>query len=122
MRGIKWGVQQEAAVLLLENGFKPADVSRCFKLPLSTITTWNKKVRKQRREQLIQPVITKPSVDRRKEIIKNIAEFINDAEAKIMTTVGNFLKPTITDNQWMSLTKTIETELKNIAVTAVEKG
>ena len=112
MRGLNREEKEEVMRLLME-GNKPSDVARKFDLPLSTVTTWNKVVRKEKKNTGIP--LSDPK-DERRERLKLFAKILNDSEAAITTAASEIVKDNVPDYKWMEFQGVVSTELKNLVM------
>ena len=106
MRGVRRDDREEIENLL-RNGVAPVIIAKERKVPLSTVTTWLKILRKEKKEKIIFS-------SKRVEAIYT-AKTTNSGEARIMTIVTPYLYEDITENEFFNLEKMIAKELKSMA-------
>ena len=116
MRGMN-RTEREDVVDMLSKGIKPADISKQFDIPLSTITTWNKDVRAERKAR---GELHPDEKSRHRERMKLVAKILNDAEAKITTAISEVINPNISDQKWMEVQQAIVNVLKDLAMKTAE--
>jgi len=105
MRGIERH-DRDIAVQRLKNGEAPVVISKEMNIPLSTVTTWLKILRKE------DGIKIPSSCERVKRIL--YAKLVNNTEARIMQIIGPYLSRNITDNEWLNLEKNLTEEIKNL--------
>lgn len=96
---------KDEAVELLKSGKTPSEVSKIMKIPVSTVTSWNREVSPD-----------KPKSISPRERIKATAKMINMAEAKIMTAASEIASETISDEKWFCFQDTVTSQLKSLAI------
>ena len=105
MRGVERR-DRDLAIQRLKNGEAPVIISREMDIPLSTVTTWLKILRKD------EGINIPSSCERVKRIL--YARVANTAEAKIMQIIGPYLSRNISDEEWLQLEKNLTEEIKNL--------
>lgn len=96
---------KDEAVELLKSGKSPSEVSKIMKIPLSTVTSWNREVSPR-----------KPTEISPRERIKTTAKMINTAEAKIMTAASEIVSPSVSDDKWFEFQDIVTGQLKSLAI------
>ena len=106
MRGVRREDREQVEQLLLE-GKPPVEISKQFHIPLSTITTWVKVLRKEKKEKV--PF----SNDRIKAIYT--AKSTNASEARLMNLIAPLLNEDMSESEFMRIENALSKELKQIA-------
>lgn len=102
---------KEEALDLLKGGKSPSEVSKIMKIPVSTVTSWNREI-----------APGKPKALSARERLKRTAKIINTAEAKIMTAASEIASASISDERWFCFQSVVTSELKSLAIQTAEVG
>lgn len=102
---------KEEALDLLKGGKSPSEVSKIMKIPVSTVTSWNREI-----------APGKPKALSARERLKRTAKIINTAEAKIMTAASEIASASISDERWFCFQNVVTSELKSLAIQTAEVG
>lgn len=106
MRGVRRD-DRELVEQLLRDGVAPVKISKEHGIPLSTITTWLKVLRKEKKEKI--------SFSSKRVGAIYTAKSANSGEARIMNIILPFVDEEISDSDFMKLENLISKELKQIA-------
>lgn len=115
MRGLVREEKAEILKLLDDNGI-PSKIAKEYDIPLSTITTWKKELLINKNKN---KAFNKKSINERLRLISG-ADFINDAEANILTAASKIISEDISDDKWFKFQEIVLKELQSAALFGAE--
>ena len=115
LRGLVREEKAEILKLLDDNGI-PSKIAKEYDIPLSTITTWKKELLINKNKN---KAFNKKSINERLRLISG-ADFINDAEANILTAASKIISEDISDDKWFKFQEIVLKELQSAALFGAE--
>lgn len=116
MYGVK-RFEKEEVLELLKCGVPSAKIVSLYQIPQSTVRLWINELKSQGYDIENKNLSTQAEINNAKRTKgKIIALKVNNAEGKILSSISEYMSDTITDRQWISLTKIIKEELNKLAL------